>query len=194
MEVIPTMANPAPNQPPSLGAMAKLFAREGNMTFGGGVPTVAALQRELVTNKGWLDMEQYSMCYALSRITPGTNLLAFCTAAGWVVRRWKGAIVAVLAGSIPSSLLVGLLTGGFDLWSKQRLVQIAIDAVLAASVGILLASFWLLVRPFLKRGRRVESIAVVAGSIFLSLVVGMTPLAVLGLAAVAGFFLKGESK
>ena len=44
----------------------------------------------------------------LNRRTPGTNLLAFCTAAGWTSRRWLGAIVALLASSIPCSLLVVL--------------------------------------------------------------------------------------
>jgi len=180
-----------PNQAhPGLSELGRLFLREGNMTFGGGVPTVAALQRELVTNRGWMDQAQYSLCYVLSRVTPGTNLLAFCTAAGWLLRGWRGAVVALLAGSIPSSLQVALLTGGFDAWSSRPLVQTGIDAVLASSVGILLASFWLLVKPHLKRGHRLESGAVVAGSILLSMYAGMTPVAVLALAGVAGLFMK----
>ena len=169
--------------------IALLFLKEGNSTFGGGVPTVAALQRELVNNRKWLDMSQYSLCYVLSRITPGTNLLAFCASAGWILRGLSGALVAVLAGSIPSSLLVAVITGGFDAWSSRKLVQIGIDAVLAASVGILLASFWIIVRPQLKRGRIVQSLVIVGASLFLSLHMGVTPLLVMALAAVVGFFL-----
>ncbi len=184
----------SPTTPPTLLGLAMIFVREGNMTFGGGLPTVAALQRELVTNKGWLTQDQYTMCHVLSRITPGTNLWAFCVAAGWILRRWSGVVVAMLAGSIPSSLLVALLTGGFDAWSSKPWLQIAIDAVLASSVGILLAGFWLLVQPHWKPGRKIQSLLIVSGSIFLSIVVGMTPLAVLALAAGVGFLMPGGTE
>ena len=187
-----TTPSPAPvKAPPTLLGLAVIFVREGNMTFGGGLPTVAALQRELVTNKGWLTQDGYTMCHVLSRITPGTNLWAFCVAAGWILRRWSGVAVAMLAGSIPSSLLVALLTGGFDAWSSKHWLQIAINAVLASSVGILLAGFWLLVRPHWKPGRKIQTLLIVCGSIFLSIAFGMTPLAVLALAAVVGFFMPG---
>jgi chromate transport protein ChrA len=87
----------------------------------------------------------------------------------------QGFVVAVLAASIPSCMLVALLTGGFDAWSSQRLVQIAVGGALASSVGILLASFWLIVSPYLTRDRWIESIAIVGGSIVLSMYVGLSP-------------------
>src|SRR5579872_3489231 len=59
-----------------------IFLRVGNLTFGGGDPTMAALQSELVHTRGWLTAEQYALIYGLARITPGTNLLAFSAASG----------------------------------------------------------------------------------------------------------------
>ncbi len=177
-----------------LFGMAALFGREGNVTFGGGIATVAALQRELVNSKRWLDEEQSSMCVALARFTPGTVLLAFCTGAGWLLGRWKGALTALLAGSIPSALLVALMTGCFDLWSSQKLVQVAVSAVLASSVGILLSAFWTTIRPYMKAGRRGQSLAMVAGSIVLAMVGHLNPILILLLAATAGYFLKEEQQ
>ncbi len=179
---------------PSVLELGSVYLRIGNLTFGGGAATVAALQRELVSARRWLNNAQFALCYALARVTPGTNLLAFCAATGWLLRRWRGALVAVLAGSVPSCALVALVTEGFEVWSSQRLVQVAINGALASSVGILLASFWLILRPYLTRDRVIESVAIVSGSIFLSLFVNVSPVLVLGLAGVAGFFWKGKGE
>ena len=73
---------------PSLRRLTSIFFRVGNLTFGGGDPTMAALQSELVATRRWLDEEQYGLIYGLARITPGTNLLAFCAAAGWLIAGW----------------------------------------------------------------------------------------------------------
>jgi chromate transporter len=179
---------------PSLRELFRVYLRIGNFTFGGGGATVAALQRELVTVREWINTAQFGLCYALARVTPGTNLLAFCTATGWLLRRWRGALVAVLAASVPSCAVVALLTRGFDAWTSHRWVQIAIDGALASSVGILLASFWLTVRPYITRGRWIESIVIVSGSISLSLFINLSPLMVLLLAGVVGFLWKGRGE
>ena len=90
---------------PSLRAIASVFARYANTTFGGGSATIAVLREQIVEKRPWLDREQFDLAYALSRLTPGTNLLAFCTAAGWITRRGLGALFALLAASLPCSLL-----------------------------------------------------------------------------------------
>jgi chromate transporter len=173
---------------PGLSELGIVFFRIGNFTFGGGAATTAALQRELVQRRGWLDDVAFALCYSLSRITPGTNLLAFCTATGWLLRSWRGALVTVLVASIPACAIVWVVTAGFDRISSIRWVQVGIEGALASSVGILLASFWLLVRPYLDRRNWQRSVVIVGASIFLSLYLHMAPIPVLALAAVAGIF------
>jgi chromate transporter len=96
------MAMPSP---PTLRVLGWVFARYGNLTFGGGSATIAVLQQEIVVKRGWLGQLPLSLSYALSRLTPGTNLLAFCTAAGWIIRGWPGAFIALVAASVPCSIL-----------------------------------------------------------------------------------------
>ena len=175
---------------PALSQLASVFGRIGNLTFGGGGATVAALQREIVSRLRWLDEEQFALCYALARVTPGTNLLAFCTAAGWLLRGMPGAIATVLVASIPSCLLVWAVTAGFDAISRRPLVQVAVNGALAASVGILLASFWLIIRAYVSRANWRRPAAIVLASIVLSLWAQWPPVAVLAAAAVAGWFQK----
>jgi chromate transporter len=171
-----------------LAALTAVFLRIGNLTFGGGGPTVAAFQRELVARRKWLSQEQYGFCYALSRITPGTNLFAFCTAAGWLLRGWRGGILALLVTSVPSCVLVALLTVGFDSWSQNRWVAIGIEGALAATVGMLLATFWIILRPYVTRTGWRRTALIAGASIALSLGAGLSPIPVLALAAIAGWF------
>jgi chromate transporter len=101
---------------PTLAAIARVFARHANTTFGGGSATIAVLRRQLVVRQAWLDDTEFDLGYALSRLTPGTNLLAFCTAAGWTARRWPGAVIALLAASLPYSILAVVVTVFDTLW------------------------------------------------------------------------------
>jgi chromate transporter len=60
------------------------------------------LHREIVERRCWVAVEQFALCFALSRLTLGTNLLAFCAGVGWMLQRGIGAIVALVAASIPA--------------------------------------------------------------------------------------------
>lgn len=178
------------SSPPRLKTRSLLwtYLRFANLTFGGGAPTVAALQRELVDQKHWLTAEQYGLSYALSRITPGTNLYAFCTASAWLIAGTPVALSVLLASSLPCCFMVWLLTAGFDTWSKNPLVQKGMEGAMAASVALLLASFWIILRPFIRQSSLVRSVIIVGISILLSLYLNFSPVFVLLIAAGIGWF------
>jgi chromate transporter len=169
---------------PSLGAIASVFARYANTTFGGGSATIAVLKRQLVEQRGWIDEGEFDLSYALSRLTPGTNLLAFCTAAGWTTRRWLGAIVALLASSIPCSLIAVLVTVFYAELYDSVYFQAALSGALAAAVAIVVATAWVFAEPHVKSAPW-KAAAVVPCAIALSLV-GLSPVQVLLAAAAVG--------
>jgi chromate transporter len=173
---------------PSLSKLTALYCRIGNLTFGGGDPTMAALQRELVGRRHWLDPDQYGLVYSLARITPGTNLLAFCAGAAWVTRGWPGAILAVLAVTLPSAALVVWLTYTYGILRTNAHAMGAIGAIIAAAVGMMATGAWQLIHPHLTRTGWVRTVLLLAGSVALSLGFSRTPIEVLALAAIAGFF------
>jgi chromate transporter len=165
-----------------------IFLRIGNLTFGGGEPTMAALQTELVSTYRWLSPDRYGLVYALSRITPGTNLLACCAGVAYELLGWGGAVMAVAAVTVPSSAVVVLLTAGYEAWKSNPLAMAAISGTLAAAVGMMATGAWQLLRPQLVRGRRLRALVVFGGSVLLSLRFGVSPIPLLGLAALTGFF------
>ena len=71
----------APMAQPQLTAVTRLFLRVGVTIFGGGDPTIAILQREFYKRE-WLSPEKVGIAFGLARLTPGTNVLALCAAAG----------------------------------------------------------------------------------------------------------------
>ena len=89
-----------------------MFTRYANFTLGGGSATVAVMHRELLDKRQWLSPDDFTLCFALARLTPGTNLLAFCTGVGWLLRGMAGAVVALLAASIPCTVMV--VADGWD--------------------------------------------------------------------------------
>ncbi len=173
---------------PSLRRLFLIYARVSNLTFGGGDPTIAALESELVASRNWLSPEKYALVYGLARITPGTNILAFCAGTAWALRGWPGAVLAVFGATVPSAIVVVLLTAGYESVKQNTRAMAAIAGTLAAAVGMMAVSAWQLVAPQLRRPRVLRAVVFVAASLLLSYGLRMSPVAVLGLAALAGYF------
>jgi chromate transporter len=172
----------------SISRLAWIFLRVGNLTFGGGDPTMAALQSELVEKRRWLDVEPYAVIYGLARITPGTNLVAFSAAAAWQILGWPAAVLAVLAMTVPPSAVVVLLTSGYQSWNSSPHAMAAIGGSIAAASGMMATSAWQLLAPEIRPGRRLRAGVIFLASLVASVVYSMSPIAVLGLAALVGLF------
>lgn len=171
---------------PGLLELGNLFCRVGGFTFGGGNPTTTALQSEMVERRGWMDQTEFAVCYSFSRLTPGTNLFAFCTAAGWTVRGCPGAMVALFATSLPCSAVAVLFTFLYGSLGQSHVAGIAIRGMLASAVGILFASSWDLVRPYTGTTGWLQTVLLVAGSLILAVGFRMSPISVLFLSALFG--------
>lgn len=170
---------------PTIAQVALTLLRHGGFTFGGGLPTMAALEEEIVRQQSWLTRPQFRLAYALSRLSPGTNLLAFCTAVGWQMRGLTGAVVALAASSLPCAVFVVAFTILFDSSQNNYLARLAVDGALAAAVGIVGASCWQLVRPHVDSGQWLRTSILVLGAMALQ-ILGVPPVRVLLAAAILG--------
>jgi chromate transporter len=180
---------------PALARLAQVFFVIGNTTFGGGNPTMAALQRELVSRRRWITQEDYGLAYALARITPGTNVLAFCAAVASRILGLRGAIAAVLVVTVPSAVLAVLITRGYESWRTNPVVMAALGGTVAAVAGMMLASVWLLVIPYVRPDlggawKTLRALIFFGAAFLASWRFGVSPLPVILVAAVAGFLWK----
>jgi chromate transporter len=174
---------------PSLTQIGSVFARYANLTLGGGSATTAVIHGEIVSRRRWVSEEQFALSFAMGRLTPGTNLLAFCVGIGWMLRRGWGALVVLLAASIPCTLIVVAITVLFSRWQENPYAQAAIRGAVAAAVAITVKTVWTIAHPHFKRGNRLRVVLIGATAFALHAIVGVSPIEVLLLAAVAGFVL-----
>ena len=178
------MRDAIPSPEPSLGALAWIIARDANRTFGGGTASSEALRRTLV-RRGWLSDDDHRQLYALSRLTPGTNLLSYCTAVGWHSRGIRGAIVTWLAASVPCSIVALGATVLYDRLADSPTFSLAVLLATTIALALLAASVWHLAKPHVTWNAAPRTIAIVllvAGLVTL----GGTPIYVLVIAAAAG--------
>jgi chromate transporter len=171
---------------PSLPALTRLYLKIGNTTFGGGDPTMALLQRELI-GRGWITREDFALAYSLARVTPGTNLLAFCAATGARILGLAGAFAAVLAVTLPSAILAVLLTRGIETWRTHPWATAAIGGTVAAVSGMVWASVWSLVKPYVGLHGGWRAILFTGGAFLAAWKFHVTPVPVILVAALAGY-------
>lgn len=171
---------------PSLQQVANLFFRIGNTTFGGGLLTITVLGRELVQRKHWVEESDYELAFAVARVTPGTSIIAFCAAAGWMILGWAGAIAAVLALTAPSAVLALLLLRLLDSGASHPAVQGILTATVAAVAGMMGAIVLVIVRPHSKGLAGIVRTVIIAGGSFLaSWKFNVNPLPILAVATLA---------
>jgi chromate transporter len=177
---------------PTLAQLTGVFFKVGNTTFGGGPPTMAALQREFVELHHWLSNEEYGLSFALARLTPGTNVMAFCAATGWQILGWVGSFAGTLAVTLPSAVMAVLITVGYETWRSNALALAAINGIVAGVAGMMLATVYLLVKPHTAgfRGpgfqKTLRAIVISGGAFLLLWKFKWSPLQIIALVAVMG--------
>ena len=143
------------------------------------------LIRRTSSKRQWLDAADHALLVAVSRLTPGTNILAYCTALGWRMQGTGGSAAALLAGSVPSSVLVWGLTATLARIDRYRSVQVLLAAGTVVAVWLVFAAGWQLIRPYLTASRRALAIGV--GAVAAALIVlDVTPVRILLVSAAVG--------
>jgi chromate transporter len=117
---------------------AWVFLKTGLFSFGGAYGSIALLQQEAVTQRGWLTASQLLDGVALSVATPGPFML-FATFAGYLVAGVPGAILATVAIFVPSFVFILGFARSIERALTQRVFRDAIAGISAAVVAIILS-------------------------------------------------------
>lgn len=172
----------------SNAAIGGIFLRVANLTFGSANVTCALIRQEVVEERSWLTPGQFALTFSIARVAPGTNLLAFCTGIGWLLRGWGGAVTALLAAAAPASLITVLITNLFLLAERVPAGMAAVSAAMASVVGIILGGAWLILKPDFVPGRRTRDLLILTTAFLVYLYGGVSPIWIVLAAAAAGFF------
>jgi len=130
-------AGAAPGAAAPLWKLALFFLKVGAVLYGTGYVLVAYLDQGLVAHYGWLTEQQLLDAVAAGQVTPGP-LMTTATFIGYLLCGPWGAAAATVAIILPGLVLVILTNRWLDRlrswpWSARFL-----DAVNAASIGLIL--------------------------------------------------------
>jgi chromate transporter len=166
-----------------------IVARDVNRTFGGGLASMELLRRTFTTN-GLLDQTGNASLVAVSRLTPGTNILAYCVGLGWSLHRWRGALAALVASSLPASLIICALTAAIVRIDRYPGVRVILAVAVLAATLLVFSSGVSLLRPYVQRSvlTRTLIVAFASGAMFLA---DITPVRILLLSAALGAAIAG---
>lgn len=175
---------------PGLAVVAD-FYRAGALVFGGGHVVLPLLQA-VVVPAGWASNDAFLAGYGAAQAVPGP-LFTFSAYLGAVMPApfggWAGGLALLVATFVPAFLLVA---GALPYWESLRRredVRRALAGVNAAVVGVLLAALY---DPVWTGAIRSNADFALALGAFGLLVVGrMSPVAVVALAALAGWAMGG---
>ena len=151
------MSAPA-HSPSALGA----FVRASSLHIGAAAAT-ASLREELVRDHG-LTPGDVDAAYAVSRVTPGTNLLALYALLGHRLGGWRLALQAIAVGSlVPAS--VAVLVAFLYSQSTSPVVADVMAWARAGGVAVFLGAAVRLLRPQLTTHPRIGSAFALAASL-----------------------------
>jgi len=131
---------------PPLSRFLAYFLRLGTFGFGGPIALAAAMERDLVEERGWISAEDYKQGLTLSQLAPGPLAAQLAMYLGYVRGGALGSALVGAAFILPSFLMTVALGAAYVHYGGLRWMQAAFYGVGAAVVGIIARSAWKLTR------------------------------------------------
>jgi chromate transporter len=140
------VAGAAASQGATLAALGWFFLKVGAVLYGTGYVLIAYLQGDLVGRYGWLTDAQLLDAVAAGQLTPGP-IVSTATFIGYVVMYGQGgwpqglagAALATVAVFLPSFIFVAITNPLIPKLRKSRWMGAFLDAINAASMGLMAA-------------------------------------------------------
>ena len=114
------------------------FAKIGAFTFGGGYAMISIIEDECVEKRKWITSEQLSTVTAIAESTPGPIAINCATYTGYMQAGVPGALCATLGVTLPSFVIIYLISLFFDNFLEITIVANAFKGIKIA-VGVLIA-------------------------------------------------------
>lgn len=117
-----------------------VFFKIGPSTFGGGYAMIATIEQEIVQKKGWINEEEMGDMISVSGSAPGGVAVNSAAFIGYRLGGVAGALVAVIAITLPTFLIVFLLSYLSFMFKDHVKVQAALKGIHAAVVALIIVA------------------------------------------------------
>lgn len=133
------------NHPPSLAEIGLYFLTLSLMAIGGANAVIPDMHRHLVDIQGWMSSTEFVALVALSQAAPGPNVLVV-SLLGWKLAGLSGALVAIAAMCVPSSILTFFFSRVWQRFHQARWRNVVQTGLGSVTIGLILASGYVLTR------------------------------------------------
>jgi chromate transporter len=156
------------------------------LSVGGAIATAPDMHRYVVAQQHWITDTQFTASIAIAQAAPGPNVL-FVAVLGWGIAGPLGALVTMTGILLPSTAL-SLWAGR---WGTQRrhtrAVRAFTNGLAPLTIGLLLATGWVLAEPFLRApSHRLGAMLLIGASVAAMLRTRISPMWLVALGAVVG--------
>ena len=131
--------------PVTLARLSLFFLKVGSVLFGSGYVLLAFLRADLVDRWGWLSDAQLIDAVTIGQVTPGP-VFTTATFIGYVLHGWSGALLATLGIFAPGFLFVAVSQPLIPRLRASAVTSAVLDGVVVASLGLMAAVTWNLLR------------------------------------------------
>ena len=108
------------------------FFKIGAFTFGGGYAMIPLIEAEVVDKHKWLDKEEFMDILVVSQSLPGALAINCSTFIGYKIHGVLGGVIAMLAVTLPSFIIILLLATVFMQFRDNYYVNLAFKGITAA--------------------------------------------------------------
>ena len=116
------------------------FLKIGAFTFGGGYAMISLLENEFVSEKKWIEKEEFLDVVAIAESTPGPIAINAATYIGYKTAGVVGAVCATVSVCIPSLVIIYLISLFFDAFLSFKIVENAFRGIQVCVVYLILSA------------------------------------------------------
>lgn len=117
------------------------FFKIGLFTFGGGYAMISIIENECVNKKNWITGEDMKELIVLSESTPGPIAINSSTFIGYRVNKVLGSIIATIAVTLPSFIIITLISMFLAHFNSNLLINIIFQGVRASVILLMTFAF-----------------------------------------------------
>lgn len=109
----------------------------GAFTIGGGYAMLPLIEREVVTNRGWIDKKEFADMVVVSQTAPGILAMNIAVLVGNKIAGRKGAIFSAIGAAIPSFFIILIFAMFLNEFRDNRYLDAAFKAIRPAVVALI---------------------------------------------------------
>lgn len=129
----------------------------GLFTFGGGYAMVAVFENEFVSNKKWIEAEEFTNLIAIAESTPGPIAINSATYIGYKVAGVLGSIFGTIGVVLPSLMIIFIISLFFNEFLQITYVEYAFKGIQSCVSFLILSAG---IKMFVKSKKTIFSVLI----------------------------------